>query len=60
VLNSEISISGKIAKNAGKFYVGKDPWNFGIKGKIAEPLFFLNEISPETVMDLYNYGIENY
>ena len=59
-MDSEIAVNNPILKNESKCYIGKDPWSHGLRGSIAEPLFFFNFLSAEEVQKMYLHGCENW
>ena len=63
-LDSEISVSKSKDKEKSnipqKIYIGKDPWNHGLIGSIAEPVYYFTSIESDLISKLYSSGIENW
>ena len=63
-LDSEISVTrsrdNEIAKTNHKIYIGKDPWNHGFIGSIAEPVYYFSAITNDMVLKMYQTGRKNW
>jgi len=60
VLDSEIAVRNESLFNEGKCYIGKDPWNHGFIGSIAEPIFFFSALPGDEISRMYQHGMQNW
>lgn len=63
-LDSEISVNFEktIEDSPGiqRIYIGKDPWNHGFIGSIAEPVYYFEAIDSDLITKLHQLGRKNW
>lgn len=59
-LDSQISTKNPLVLNTGKFYLGKDPWNHGFLGSLADAHLFYHALSARDVAEMCSFGRANW
>ncbi|OMJ77941.1 hypothetical protein SteCoe_22380 [Stentor coeruleus] len=62
--DSEISISQSrdLDQNSPstKIYIGKDPWNHGLYGSVAEPVYYFTNLDLSLISNVFYSGLNNW
>ena len=59
-LSSQIAVRGSLPQGKAPMYVGKDPWSNGLRGAIAEAVFFYSPVSAGHWQQIHTLCTQKY